>query len=173
MACLNERIVGAVCLLLSGYALADGPFAGPPEEMTIASIAPLPMEVISSIPGPQTWLHRYEFQYQAEQRAPFDTQLPEFYSAKIDHDFRLGSETANPAPGVAQSQQSSAYLHMGQSRAPALALTEIPNTTLSIGAQPQRRLSLTVNDWVFSGTARVAILHSRSTGATLTVRHGF
>ncbi|MFX1767141.1 hypothetical protein PWP93_32090 [Paraburkholderia sp. A1RI-2L] len=173
MTCLNERIVGAVCLLLSGYALADGTLAGPPEEMTVASIAPLPMEVMTSIPAPQTWLHRYEFQYQAEQRAPFDAQLPDFYSVKIDHDFRLGGESASLAPGAAQPQQSSAYLQMGRSTAPALALTEVPNATLSIGAQPQRRLSLTVNDWVFSGTARLAILHSRSTGATLTVRHGF
>ncbi|WP_213308540.1 hypothetical protein [Paraburkholderia sacchari] len=175
MTCLNERIAGAVCLLLSGYAFADGTFASPPEEMTVASIAPLPMEVMSSIPGPQTWLHRYEFQYQAAQRAPFDAQLPDFYSVKIDHDFRLGGESASPAPGVAQPQQQrpSAYLQMGRSTAPALTLTEIPNATLTIGAQPQRRLSLTVNDWVFSGTARVAILHSRSTGATLTVRHGF
>ncbi|CAB3786065.1 hypothetical protein LMG28688_02200 [Paraburkholderia caffeinitolerans] len=173
MACLNERIVGAVCLLLSGYALADGPLAAPPEEMTVASIAPLPMEVVSAIPGPQTYLHRYEFQYQAAQRAPFDAQLQNFYSVQIDHDFRLGSESFSPTPGVARPQQPSAYLRMGQSTAPALALTEIPNATLTIGAQPQRRLSLTVNDWVFSGTARVAILHSRSTGATLNVRHGF
>ena len=175
MACLNERIVGAVCLLLSGYALADGPLADAPEEMTVASIAPIPVEIVPPIPGPQSYLHRYEFQYQAEQHTPFDTQLADFYSAQLTRDFRLGAAKAVPTPGLAlQKQQStSSPLDFGAAPAPALAITQLPDTTLTIGAQPQRRLSLTVNDWVFSATARVAILHSHSTGATLSVRRGF
>jgi len=172
MACLNERIVGAVCLLLSGYALADGPIADAPEEMTVASIAPLPVEVVPPIPGPQTYLHRYEFQYQAQQHAPFDTQLQDFYSAQITYDYRFGAAKRAPAPGLTQ-QQTSSDLHLGAPAVSALAITQLPDTTLSIGAQPQRRLSLTVDDWVFSATARVAILHSHSTGATLSVRRGF
>ncbi|MFD1561501.1 hypothetical protein ACFSHT_38625 [Paraburkholderia silviterrae] len=172
MACLNERIVGAICLLLSGYALADGPLGDAPEEMTVASIAPAPMEIVPSIPGPQTWLQRYEFQYQAQQHAPFDTQLTNFYSAQVTHDFRLGAGKAPPTPGVAQ-QQTSSDLHLGGPPAPALAITQLPDTILTIGAQPQRRLSLTVDEWVFSATARVAILHSHSTGATIAVRRGF
>ncbi|MDR3098790.1 MAG: hypothetical protein LBV73_17170 [Paraburkholderia sp.] len=142
--------------------------------MTVASIAPLPVEIVAPIPGPQSYLHRYEFQYQAEQRAPFDALLQDFYSVPITHDFRPGEENAAPAPGLAQQQQQpSGHLHLGASTAPALTLREFPNATLTIGAQPQRRLSLTVDDWVFSATARVAILHSRSTGATVTVRRGF
>jgi hypothetical protein len=54
-----------------------------------------------------------------------------------------------------------------------ISLVDLPNTTLVIGAQPQRRLSVTVDQWVFSATARLAILHSHSTGATVTVRRGF
>jgi hypothetical protein len=49
----------------------------------------------------------------------------------------------------------------------------LSNATLTLGAQPQRRLSLIVDDWIFSGAARVAVLHSHDTGATLSVRHGF
>ncbi|HKT97789.1 MAG TPA: hypothetical protein VJS30_14835 [Paraburkholderia sp.] len=172
MACLNERIVGAVCLLLSGYAFADGPIADAPEEMMVASIAPVPVEVVPPIPGPQSYLHRYEFQYQAEQHAPFDTQLRDFYSVQITQDYRFGAGKKDSAPGVAQ-QQPSNPLHLGGPPPPALAITQLPDTTLSIGAQPRRRLSLTVDDWVFSATARVAILHSHSTGATLSVRRGF
>ncbi|WP_028219831.1 hypothetical protein [Paraburkholderia oxyphila] len=171
MACLNERIVGAVCLLLSGYALADGPVADAPEEMTVASIAPMPVEIVAPIPGPQSYLQRYDFQYQAQQHAPFDTQLTNFYSAQVSHDFRFGAGKAS-TPGPAP-QQTSSDLHLGGPPVPALTITQLPDTTVLVGAQPQRRLSLTVNDWVFSATGRVAILHSHSTGATLSVQRGF
>lgn len=178
MACLNERIVGAVCLLLSGYALADGPIADMPvadvpEEMTVASIAPVPVEIVTPIPAPQTYLHRYEFQYQAAQHTPFDAQLPDFYSAQINRDYHFGEATLGPTPRQAQQQRASGDLHLGTPATSPIAITQLPDTTLSIGAQPQRRLSLTVDDWVFSATARVAILHSHSTGATLSVRRGF
>ncbi|QBR02730.1 hypothetical protein [Paraburkholderia pallida] len=172
MACLNERIVGAICLLLSGYALADGPIADAPEEMTVASIAPMPVEIVAPIPGPQNYLQRYEFQYQAQEHAPFDTQLTNFYSAQVTHDFRFGGGKADPTPGPVP-QQTSSELHLGGPPVPALTISQLPDTTLTIGAQPQRRLSLNVDDWVFSATARVAILHSHSTGATLSVRRGF
>lgn len=176
MACLNERIVGAVCLLLSGYALADGPIADAPladmpEEMTVASIAPMPVEVVPPIPAPQSYLHRYEFQYQAEQHTSFDAQLPDFYSAQIAHAYRFGGGKLGPPPEP--GQQTSGALHLGIPATSPLAITQLPDATLAIGAQPQRRLSLTVDDWVFSATARVAILHSHSTGATLSVRRGF
>ncbi|MCG5079056.1 hypothetical protein [Paraburkholderia tagetis] len=146
--------------------------------MTIASIAPLPVEVVPPIPGPQSYLHRYEFQYQAGQRTPFDVQLPDFYSVQLAHDFRFGDfrfggGDAGPASGTVQRRQTSTWSQMGASTAPTLALREFPNATLIIGAQPQRRLSLSVDDWVFSATARLAILHSHSTGATVTVRRGF
>jgi hypothetical protein len=71
------------------------------------------------------------------------------------------------------AQEASNFLHPGQSTALQLSIVELPNPTLTLRAQPQRRLSLTVDDWVFSGTARVAVLGSHNTGATFSVRHGF
>lgn len=172
MTCLNERMVGAVLFMLSGFAFADGLVIDSPEDITVANIAPLPVEVVPPIPEPQRYLHRYEMEYQSNQGGPFYAQIENFYRAQMTHDFRFGAAKAMPAPEVAP-QPASNYLHLGPSTAPTLSIVEVPHTTLTLGAQPQRRLSLTVNDWVFSGTARVAVLHSHDTGATLTVRHGF
>lgn len=172
MTCLSERIVGAILCLLSGYAFAGGVAMDLPEAMTVANIAPPPEKVVSPIPEPQRYLQRYEMEYQSDQGQPFYAQIENFYSSPVTHDFQLGAGKATPAP-EAPPQQASNYLHLGPSTAPQLSIVQLSNTTLTLGAQPQRRLSLTVNDWVFSGTARVAVLHSHDTGATLSVRHGF
>ncbi len=176
MTCLNERIVGAIIFMLSGYALADGIETDAPVAMTLANIAPtMPMEVGSSIPEPQRYIYRYEMAYQKAQGAPPDTQFDNFYSAQIEHEYHFAdaAAAAGATPANAPGQPAQAYLHMGPSTAPQLSIIQIPNSTLTLGAQPQRRLSLIVNDWVFSGTARIAVLRSHDTGATLTVRHGF
>ncbi|SOE69574.1 hypothetical protein SAMN05446635_3577 [Burkholderia sp. OK233] len=172
MTCLNERIVGAIFLILNGYAFAGGLATDPPEEMTVASIAPLPETVVPPIPEPQRYLLRYEMEYQSDQGKPFYAQIDNFYSTQATHDFQFGAGNATPTPEAAP-QQASSYLNLGPSTAPQLSIVQLPNATLTLGAQPQRRLSLTVNDWVFSGTARVAVLHSHDTGATLSVWHGF
>ena len=172
MTCLNERIVGAIFLVLNGYAFAGGLATDPPEAMTVASIAPLPETVVPPIPEPQRYLHRYEMEYQSDQGKPFYAQVDYFYSTQAIRDFRFGAGSVTPTP-EATPQQTSSYLNLGPSMAPQLSIAQLPNTTLTLGAQPQRRLSLTVNDWVFSGTARVAVFHSHDTGATLSVWHGF
>ena len=174
MTCLSERIVGAIfCLLgVSGYAFADGLAMDSREAMTIANIASPPEKIVPSIPEPQRYLQRYEMEYQVDQGQPFYAQVENFYSSPMAHDFHLGAAKTTATPEAAQ-QQTSSYLHLGPSTAPQISIVQLSNTTLTLGAQPQRRLSLTVNDWVFSGTARVAVFHSHDTGATLSVRHGF
>lgn len=177
MTCLNEKIVGAVFLMLSGYAFADGTAMSAPETMTVANIPSMPMEVVPSLPEPQAYLQKYELEYQGNQQRPFYAQMNDFYSAPVAQDKHLYQfEKAAPgsAPGLHLTTQSSAsYLHIGPSTAPQLSLVDIPDSSNALGAQPQRRLSLTVDDWVFSATGRVAVLHSHNTGATISVRHGF
>jgi hypothetical protein len=129
-------------------------------------------EGVPPIPEPQRYLQRYEMEYQSDQGKPFYAQIENFYSTQVTHDFRFGAGKATPTPEAAP-QQASNYLNLGPSTAPQLSMVQLPNATLTLGTQPQRRLSLIVNDWVFSGTARVAVLHSHDTGATLSVRHGF
>ena len=172
MTCLNERIVGAIFFMLSGFAFADSLVSDPREEMTVTNIAPLPMEVVPPIPEPQRYLQRYEMEYHANRGGPSDAQIDNFYSAQVTHDFRFGAAKAASGAELAPRQASNS-LHVGPSTAPQFSLVDLPNTTLTLGAQPQRRLSLTVDDWVFSGTARVAVFHSHDTGATLSVWHGF
>ncbi|CAM2153029.1 MAG: hypothetical protein V4793_11580, partial [Paraburkholderia tropica] len=176
MTCLNERIVGAIIFMLSGYAFADGIATDAPGTLTLANIAPtLPMEVVAAIPEPQRYVYRYEMAYQSRTPGAPETQFENFYSADVAHEYRFADAkaAAGSAPPGAAGQPAQAYLRMGPSTAPQLSIMQIPNSTLTLGAQPQRRLSLIVDDWVFSGTARVAVLHSHDTGATLTVRHGF
>lgn len=173
MSCLNERVVGAICLLLLGeVAFADGLVIDSPGEMIVTNIGPLPMEVVPSVPEAERYLQRYEMEYRASQAAPFYRQIENFYSVQVTGDLQFG--TAKSAPALQFSPQpTSGYLRLGSSTTPVISLVDLPNTTLVIGAQPQRRLSVTVDQWVFSATARLAILHSHSTGATVTVRRGF
>jgi hypothetical protein len=172
MTCLNERVVGAVFFMLSGAAFAGEFVVDSPVEMTLANIAPPPAEFIAPIPEAQHYLHTFEMESSPKRGDPFYTQLENFYSVDVPHQFRLGTTPNSPESGVT-AQPASSYLHMGPSTAPQLAIVQLPNAALTLGAEPQRRLSLTINDWVFSGTARIAVFHSHTTGATLLVRHGF
>ncbi|WP_028203788.1 hypothetical protein [Paraburkholderia nodosa] len=179
MTCLNEKIVGAAFFMLSGYAFAQSTGVNIPETMTVANIPSMPMEVVPALPPePQAYLHRYEMEYQANQSKPFYAQVESFYSAPATQE-QYHYDFVKSVPGSRYGTQQQAarttaeYLQMGPSTAPQISILQVPDSTLNIGAQPQRRLSLTVDEWVFSATARVAILHSHSTGATVTVRRGF
>jgi hypothetical protein len=172
MTCLNEKVVGAIFLMLSSSAFADGFGVDSAETIMVANIAPSPMEVVPPIPDPQRYLQRYAMEYQPDNHAdPFES----FYSAQVTHDFQLrsGSDAGATGAGDGTSQRASNYLRFGPSTAPLVSIIDLPNSTLALGAQPQRRLSVTVDSWVFSATARIAIFHSHSTGATVTVRRGF
>jgi hypothetical protein len=158
--------------MLNGYAFAADLVIDSPAEMTIANIAPMPVKAVPPIPEPQHYLQRYEMEYQSNQGGPFYSQIENFYSAQVAHDVRFGDGNATLAPAEAPHLAAN-YLRMGPSTAPQISIIQLPTATLTLGSQPQRRLSLTVDDWVFTATARLAILHSHGTGATVTVRHGF
>lgn len=175
MTCLNERMVGAVLLMLGGSAFAGSPAADAPEAMTVANIAPLPVEVVAPAPEPQAYLFHYEMEQQASLPKRFFAQMDQFYSAQLGHTYIF---VKKPAPGTsanaaASTISSAQFLDTGPSTSPQISIVQLPTSNTVLGAAPQRRLSLTVDDWVFSGTARVAVLHSHDSGATLTVRHGF
>lgn len=171
MTCLNERIVGATFLMFSGFSFAGGFGADAPETMLLSNIAPPTTATLAPIEQPQRYVQRYVMRYESDRRAANDRRFENFYSADIAHQFHLGSTNAPDRPPDS-ARPARDYLRL-QSVAPQLSIVDLPNTTLTLRAQPQRRLSLTVDEWVFSATARVAILHSHSTGATVTVRRGF
>jgi hypothetical protein len=187
MTCQNERIVGAIFIVMSGYAYAGGPIGDALVGMMVANIVASPVEVVPPIPEPRHYLEqqqRYAMEYQGDQGKPFYAPMDNFYSVDVTHDVRPGSAKALASSGPqfapasepaaqAAAQDPSNPLHLGPSTAPQLSIVQMNGSVLSIGQSPQRRLSLTVDEWVFSGTARVAILHSHDTGATLIVKHGF
>jgi hypothetical protein len=182
MTCPNERIVGAMLFMLSGYALAGGLTSDSPETMVVANIVPMPVEVVPPIPEPRRYFQqqRYAMEYQATQGKPFYAQIENFYSANLKRDFRLDEGKGTAPLGVdagfapaADAKQQANSLHFTSATGPQLSIVQMNGSTLSIGASPQRRLSLIVDDWVFTGTARVAIFRSHDTGATLIVKRKF
>jgi hypothetical protein len=170
MTCLTERIVCAMLLALGESAFAQSIAFDSSEAMTVANIAPMPVEPLPSIPEPQRYV-RNEMEFRTNQQTLNETKGSVFYSAEIAHEFRIG--TIAPVTPEASKQQPPSFLRQDPSTAPKLSIVELPNATLTVRAQPQRRLSLTVDDWVFSATARIAVLHSHNTGMTFNVRHGF
>lgn len=173
MACLNEKVVGAIFLMLSGPVFADGSLFDSSDTFTVANIAPNPVDVVPPIPDPQRYFQHFAMEYQPDNHAdPFTAQNESFYSAQVTHGFQLHSASTSGS-GITAPQPASNYLLMGLSSNPVVSMVDLPNTTLTLGAQPQRRLSVAIDSWVFSATARIAVLHSHSTGATVSVRHGF
>ncbi|MEM5294933.1 hypothetical protein VSR82_11370 [Burkholderia sp. JPY481] len=178
-----------VLVLMSGYAFAGGPFGDVPQAMIVANIVASPVEVVPPIPEPRRYFEqqrqqRYAMEYQGDRGKPFYAQMENYYSVDLARDVQLGTAKApvsfGPAfaplsePGAnAAAQSASNSLRMGPSTAPQISIVQMNGSVLSIGQSPQRRLSLTVDNWVFSGTARVAILHSHDTGATLIVKRRY
>ncbi|WP_233856049.1 hypothetical protein [Paraburkholderia sp. HD33-4] len=189
MTCQNERIVGVVLVVMSGYAFADGPLGEVPQAMMVANIVASPVEVVPPIPEPRRYFEQqrqqhYAMEYQGDRGKPLHPQMENYYSVDVTRDVRLGTSKAlassgpefAPAsePGAKAAVQDAANpLGLGASTAPQLSIVQLNGSSLSIGQSPQRRLSLTVDDWVFSGTARVAVLHSHDTGATLIVKRRY
>jgi hypothetical protein len=67
-------------------------------------------------------------EYQSNQGAPVYSQIENFYSAQVTHDFRFSAGKATPAPQLASTPASN-YLHLGPSTAPQLSLVDLPNMT--------------------------------------------
>ncbi|MGF6484917.1 hypothetical protein FSB08_12925 [Paraburkholderia sp. JPY432] len=186
MTCQSERIVGVVLVLMSGYAFAGGPFGDVPQAMMVANIVASPVEVVPPIPEPRRYFEqqRYAMEYQGDRGKPFYAQMENYYSVDLARDTQLGTAKALVSSGPefapvsepganAAAQSASNALRMGPSTAPQISIVQMNSSVLSIGQSPQRRLSLTVDNWVFSGTARVAVLHSHDTGATLIVKRRY
>ncbi|MGF6288569.1 hypothetical protein QFZ98_000402 [Paraburkholderia youngii] len=186
MTCQSERIVGVVLVLMSGYAFAGGPFGDVPQAMMVANIVASPVEVVPPIPEPRRYFEqqRYAMEYQGDRGKPFYAQMENYYSVDLARDTQLGTAKALVSSGPefapvsepganAAAQSASNALRMGPSTTPQISIVQMNSSVLSIGQSPQRRLSLTVDNWVFSGTARVAILHSHDTGATLIVKRRY
>ncbi|MEX3787715.1 hypothetical protein [Paraburkholderia sp. BR14374] len=175
-----------VLVLMSGYAFAGGPFGDVPQAMMVANIVASPVEVVPPIPEPRRYFEqqRYAMEYQGDRGKPFYAQMENYYSVDLARDAQLGTAKALVSSGPefapvsepganAAAQSASNALRMGPSTAPQISIVQMNSSVLSIGQSPQRRLSLTVDNWVFSGTARVAILHSHDTGATLIVKRRY
>ncbi|WP_233836306.1 hypothetical protein [Paraburkholderia sp. ZP32-5] len=170
--------------MLSGYAFAGGLTGDSPETMVVANIVPMPVEVVPPIPEPRRYFQqqRYAMEYQATQGKPFYAQIQDFYSSGLGRQvtFEAASVkgeglgvTGSGFTPAAGTQGNANPLHFTSATGPQLSIVQMNGSTLSIGQSPQRRLSLIVNDWVFTGTARVAIFRSHDTGATLIVKHKF
>lgn len=187
MTCQNERIVVALFIVMWGNAYAGGPTGDAPAGMMVANIVPSPVEVVPPIPEPRHYFEQQRFvmEYQGDHGKPFYAQIDNFYSVDLTHDVHPGGApkslaSAGPQfapvsePGAdAAAKDASNTLLIGPYTGPQISIVQMNGSVLSIGQSPQRRLSLTVDQWVFSGTARVAVLHSHDTGATLIVKRRF
>ena len=165
---LSESIFNAMLLMLSGYAFADGHSIDPPKEMSIANNAHPSVTVVRPA-EPQSYLQRFETEYQAAQGKPFYAQVKNLYNALLTHQLSLGG--GETMPTSATQPQASSYFSTSVSMAPQLTLVQSPNATSLVGSRPQRRLALVISDWTFSGSARITNTDNKS--ATLTVRRRF
>jgi hypothetical protein len=103
-----------VFFVLSGYAFADGLIINLPEEMTVANLEPMPMELVSPVPDPLRYLHRYEMEFQASQGRPYYGQLDGFHSAQVTHEFRFGTGRAIPMPEPAVDGAATLHRRVAQ-----------------------------------------------------------
>lgn len=175
MTSLNARewVIGAVFLALAGPVLAEGPIGGVPEVVAFANIVPLLPEAVTEIPPARQYLYRYAMEYSAPAPEPMQALLHDYYVTSTilqRHQYQPTAAALNPEP--LPKAPAAHYLAVLPSAVPDIQLIQIPDQS-SVFNSPQRRLSVTINDWNFSGTARLSILHASSTGASLTVRHKF
>jgi hypothetical protein len=164
---LSETILDAMLFMLSGYALADGRPVDSPVEMIIANVTPSAATAVRPIAEPQSYLQRFETEYQAAKGNPIYTQIKNLYRAQLAYDSPIGIRMTPPAS--AAPEQASTF-RIDASSAPQLTLVQSPNTALPGGGRPQRRLALMVSEWTISGSARV---FQSNKSATLTVRRRF
>lgn len=181
MSCLNETLVGAVCVMLSGLALADGLATDASVPITMANLSPLPVERRVSIPEPQQYIQRDldQARAQAPTDYPFAVNAP-VQSAEFDDVYGVPvarNALMAPLPGKsaadAAKQAGGNFLEMGPNMSPKLSLIEQVNQYDQLGSKPQRRLSLTMDKWSFSATAKVAIFRQQTTEATFYVKRKF
>jgi hypothetical protein len=163
---------GVICLALSGNALADGASAS----VLLASIAPLPMEVMSSMPEPGQYVFHYALQYSSYQEATAGLSPPDFYAASPG---AFGHAVVPPPSSSLhlqpQPQASSAGSGFGTvaSSASLLSLLQLSDEGTGTAAHTTRRLAMMVNDWRVSASAHLSVTRGHDTGATVSAQHKF
>ncbi|CAG4894862.1 hypothetical protein [Paraburkholderia saeva] len=171
--CVWEGVIGALILVPGASAFADGPVGESWGVETVANIASPHMEVLSAIPDPQSYIHRYEMEYSSTQDNPFRAQIDQYYLAPIPYDHRYDHTAASSDPDRPSQQRVMNYLDVVHSAGPLIQIVQLPEYGSANVAHPQRRLTLILDQWNFSATARVSLNHSHTMGANLSVRRGF
>lgn len=175
MTCLNEGewIIGAVLFALGGSVYAGGAVDGYPETENVANIDSSQVENISPIPEPQQYTYRYEMKYLSSPIKPFYTKIDDYYITPIPYKHRYQRTTSDLYLDPIPQLRSNNYFSIAQSTEPLIQLVQLPDYSSIYVLHPQRRLSLTVDQWSFSATARVSLTHSHDMGTTFFVRYGF
>jgi hypothetical protein len=171
-------ITGALCLALSGNVLAEGVADGASASLLLASIAPLPMEVVSSIPEPGQYVFHYALQYSSYQEATAGLSPSDFYGMPPG----TAGQAVVPTPsGSLHLQQQPPAQAAGAgggfgavaSAASLLSLLQLSDEGTGSAAHTTRRLAMMVSDWRVSASAHLSVTHSHDTGATVSVQHKF
>lgn len=165
-----------ICLALSGNALAEGVADSASADVLLASIAPLPMEVVSPIPEPGQYVFHYALQYSSYQEATAGLSPSDFYAAAPG----AFERTVVPPPSgplhlQPQPQATSPGSGLGAvaSSATLLSLLQLADEGTGSAAHTTRRLAMMVNDWRVSASAHLSVTHGHDTGATVSVQHKF
>lgn len=167
---------GAICLALSGNGLAEGAADGASAGVLLASIAPLPMEIVSPIPEPGQYVFHYALQYSSYQEATAGLSPSDFYGASLG---TVERAAVPPPSGSLHLQQQPQVSSTGggfgsvASAASLLSLLQLSDEGTGAAAHATRRLALMVNDWRVSASAHLSVTHSHDTGATVSVQHKF
>jgi hypothetical protein len=168
-----QGIIGVLLLVPGASAFADGPVGESRGVETVANIASPYVEVLTGIPDAQSYIHHYEMEYSSNPGNPFRAQIEQYYLAPIPYDHRYDGKNASADSDRPSQQRVTSYLDIAHSTGPLIQLVQLPDYGSANVLHPQRRLTLTLDQWDFSATARVSLNHSHSTGANLSVRRGF
>jgi hypothetical protein len=167
---------GVICLALSGNVLAEGVADGASAGVLLASIAPLPMEVVSSIPQPGQYVFHYALQYSSYQEVTAGLRSSDFYAASPG---TFGRAVVPPPSGPLHLQQQPQASSVGSgfnafaSSASLLSLLQLSDEGTGAAAHTTRRLAMMVNDWRVSASAHLSVTHGHDTGATVSLQRKF
>jgi hypothetical protein len=167
---------GVICLALCGNALAEGVADGASAGVLLASIAPLPMEVVSPMPEPSHYVFRYALQYSLYQEATAGLSASDFYAASPE---TFGRAVVPPPSGSLHLQQQPQASSAGSgfdtvaSSASLLSLLQLSDEGTGAAAHTTRRLAMMVDDWRVSASAHLSVTHGHDTGATVSVQRKF
>ncbi|MFP6562598.1 hypothetical protein WJ542_30485 [Paraburkholderia sp. B3] len=165
-----------ICLALSGNALAEGVADGASAGVLLASIAPLPMEVVSPIPEPGQYVFRYALQYSSYQEATAGLSPSDFYAASPETFGRAAVPSSSGSSHLQQQPQATSVesgFGTVASSASLLSLLQLSDEGTGSAAHTTRRLAMMVNDWRVSASAHLSVTHGHDTGAAVSLQHKF